>query len=178
MRIYSTYLVALASLAAAGCKAPAPPLSEGARKTVDNFYAWYAPMQRDSPMAAMRAIRERQAFFGMDVVAALRADSAASAQSPGEVAGLDGDPFLNSQDPCEHYATSGVAQVGNRFLVQVLGSGKCEVHTNADVTVEVTPVDGRFVFTNFVYSARDRDDLLETLADLAAARRTGKRKAP
>jgi len=178
MSIYSKRCLVIASVVIAGCKAPAPPASEAARKAVDDFYAWYVPMQHDTPMASMRAVRERPASFSADIVSALRADSAASAQSPGEVVGLDGDPFLNSQDPCEHYGTSGVVEAGGRFLVQVLGTGKCEAHTNADVTVEVTPTDGRFVFTNFVYSARDKDNLLTTLADLAAARRTGKPKTP
>jgi len=178
MSIHSKRCLVLALLTVTACKPAGPPASESARKAVDDFYAWYVPMQHDTPMASMRAIRERRTSFGADLAAALRADSAASSQSPGEVVGLDGDPFLNSQDPCEHYATTGVAEVGSRFLVQVVGSGKCEAHTNADVTVEVTPANGRLLFTNFVYSARDKDDLIATLADLATARKSSRPKSP
>ena len=123
----------------------------------------------------MQAVRERPALFSTDLVTALRADSTASAQTPSEVVGLDGDPFLNAQDPCDHYSSNGVAELGGHFLVQVVGAGGCAAHTTADVTVEITPTNGRLVFTNFIYSSRDRDNLVATLADLAATRR-GKSK--
>jgi len=154
------------------CAQSNPALSaDSARRTVDDFYTWYVPIQKQTSSANMRAIRDRPALFSPELVTALRADSVASAASPGEVVGLDGDPFLNAQDACDRYATAGVVETGGRFLVQVLGSGGCVAHTTADVTVEVTPTDANLVFTNFIYSPRERDNLVALLAYLDSTRR-------
>ena len=154
------------------CAKSNPALSaDSARRTVDDFYSWYAPIQKQTSSANMRAIRDRPSLFSPELVTALRVDSVASAASPGEVVGLDGDPFLNAQDACDRYASAGVVETGGRFLVQVLGSGGCLAHTTADVTVEVTPTRGNLVFTNFIYSPRDRDNLIALLAYLDSTRR-------
>jgi hypothetical protein len=170
---YSSLLpLSLAVLLFSGCSA-APRLGAAdAERAVAQFYQWYVPLAHDSTDAGMRAVRERSAFFPTSLVAALRADSLASARSPGEVVGLDGDPFLNSQDPCERYAPIGTVQRDTQFFVAVRGSGGCASHDAPDVTVEVTAVDGRPVFTNFIYSSKPRDNLTSILGDLAGARRS------
>jgi hypothetical protein len=159
-------------LAAADCTSSLPPVSGGdAERAVADFYQWYVPLARGGPDAEARALRERAGSFSPALVKALGADAAASAKSPDEVVGLDGDPFLNAQDFCDRYDTIGTTQKDARFLVGVRGSGGCAAHTTADVTVEVTPIDGRPLFTNFIYSPSARDNLVERLADLAAERR-------
>jgi len=162
----------VAALSLIACSSSTPALSaDSARQAVDEFYGWYVPIQKQTGNANMRAVHDRAALFSPELVAALRADSVASAASPGEVVGLDGDPFLNAQDACDRYSSAGVAELGNRFLVQVLGSGGCPEHTTADVTVEVTPANGNPVFTNFIYSPRDRDNLVSLLTYLDSTRR-------
>jgi hypothetical protein len=79
---------------------------------------------------------------------------------------------LNSQDPCERYAPIGTVQRDTQFFVAVRGSGGCASQDAPDVRVEVTPVEGHPVFTNFIYSLKPRDDLVSMLADLAGARRS------
>ena len=171
-------MAAVATLLMLACTRSGPTISaDSARRAVDGFYGWYVPMQKQTPGATMRAVHDRAALFSPALAAALRADSVASAASPNEVVGLDGDPFLNAQDSCDRYASAGVAEVGDRFLVQVLGSGGCPDHTAADVTVEVTPTNGNPVFTNFIYSPRDRDDLMSLLAYLDSTRHAGKAKS-
>jgi hypothetical protein len=170
-------VAALLSVVVAGCNsATKGPTIEDARRSVADFYTWYVPLARSTPEADMRAIRERQASFSTGLVEALRADSIARAGSPSEVVGLDGDPFLNSQDPCDRYAPIGASERDGRFFVEILGSGGCASHTAADVTVEAMPTDHGLVFTNFVYSSKPRADLLSTLSDLAAARRPGAKR--
>jgi hypothetical protein len=165
------------SLIVVACTKTNPALSaDSARRAVDEFYGWYVPMQKQTPGADMRAIHDRAPLFSPELITALRADSVASAASPGEIVGLDGDPFLNAQDACDRYSSAGVAEVGDRFLVQVLGSGGCQTHTTADVTVEVTPTEGNLVFTNFIYSPRERDNLVALLAYLDSTRRAKKAK--
>jgi hypothetical protein len=138
---------------------------------VADFYQWYVPLVRSGPDAQARALQERAGSLSPALIQALRADAAASATSPDEVVGLDGDPFLNAQDFCDRYDTIGPTEKNAKFLVAVRGSGGCAAHTAADVTVEVTPIEGRPVFTNVIYSAAARDNLVERLADLAAERR-------
>jgi hypothetical protein len=104
------------------CTKSNPALSaDSARRAVDEFYGWYVPMQKQTRGADMRAIRDKPALFSSELATALRADSVASAASPGEVVGLDGDPFLNAQDACNQYSSAGVVEIDGRFLVQVLG---------------------------------------------------------
>jgi hypothetical protein len=165
------------SLIIAGCAKPDGALNaDSARRAVDEFYSWYVPVQKQTGNAFMRAIHERPTLFSAELAAALRADSTASAQSPNEVVGIDGDPFLNAQDPCERYSSDGVAEAGGRYLVQVAGSGGCLAHTTADITVEVTPTNGKLVFTNFIYSSRDKDNLISLLAYLDSTRKAPKPK--
>ena len=170
--VRAAIMMAVATLSLLACSSSNPALSaDSARRAVDEFYGWYVPVHKQTSGATMRAIHDRATLFSPTLVAALRADSVASAASPGEVVGLDGDPFLNAQDACDRYSSAGIAEVGDRFLVQVLGSGGCADHTAADVTVEVTPTNGNFLFTNFIYSPRERDDLISLLAYLDSTRR-------
>jgi hypothetical protein len=170
------YIAALVWALVAGCTSAktSQPTADDARRAVADFYSWYVPLARGTPQADMRAVRERPSTFSPQLVDALRADSVASAASPSEVVGLDGDPFLNSQDPCEQYAPVNSSERDGHFFVDVLGSGGCAAHTTPDVTVDVAPVAGRLVFNNFIFSSKPRADLLATLSDLAAARKPHK----
>ena len=166
--------VLLATVLAAACARTTTLTGDDAERAVAEFYAWYVPLAHDSSDGGMHAVRDRPVLFLPSLVTALREDSVANAQSKGDVVGLDGDPFLNAQDPCDKYAPVNTASRSGVFLVAVRGSGGCAAHTTADVTVEVTPIQGRPVFTNFIYSSATRDNLVSTLADLAAARRSAK----
>jgi hypothetical protein len=99
----------------------------------------------------MRAVRERPALFAPAIAAALRRDSVASARHPDEIVGLDGDPFLNAQDPCERYVVRRARRAGERFLVDVVGEGGCGRHTRPDVVVEVARGGSGWRFENFRY---------------------------
>lgn len=145
--------------------------SASPEQVVAEFYAWYAPMAQRDPGPDMRAVRERPALFSPQLVRALRADSIATAQGGEEIDGLDGDPFLNAQDPCERYQPIRTRRAGQVYLVEVLGSGGCAVHQTPDVIVQVTFRDGSPVFTNFLYSRKRGDDLLSLLKRLAEQRR-------
>jgi hypothetical protein len=141
-----------------------------ARDVVARFYAWYVPLAMHTPGADMRALRDSRWHFDPALVNALRADSAAAAQSPDEIVGLDMDPFLNSQDPCDRYSPIAVRRQNGSYFVAVRGSGGCAAHTEADVTVRLVFQGANAVFLNFVYSSKPKDDLLSLLASLAASR--------
>lgn len=140
-----------------------------ARETVARFYAWYVPAAQRAG-ADMRALRDPRWHFNPALVTALRADSAATVANPGEIVGLDMDPFLNSQDPCNRYAPTAVRRDGATFLVDVVGSGGCATHRQPDVTVRVAFRGATPVFVNFLYPKPANDDLLGVLRQLASDR--------
>ena len=142
-----------------------------AERVAADFFAWYVPMARSDPGPALRAIRERRAQFSATIVYALRADSAATARGGEEVDGLDADPFLSSQDPCERYQPVRTARRGRAYLVEVRGSGHCPAHQQPDVTVAIVWRAAGPVFVNFLYSRDAGDDLVSHLRELADRRR-------
>jgi hypothetical protein len=83
---------------------------------------------------------------------------------------------LNSQDPCDRYAPTGIRRDGTSWLVDVRGSGGCEAHQTTDVTLRVAFQSGHVVFANFIYSRTADDDLQHVLAHLAIER--AKKRAP
>ncbi len=147
-----------------------------ARDAVARFYAWYVPAAQKAARTDMRSLRDPRWHFGSALTKALRADAAASAASPGEIVGLDMDPFLNSQDPCTTYAPSGVRRAGDAFLVDVRGTGGCEQHAGPDVTVRVTFQGDTPVFVNFLYPKPAEDDLLHLLSQLGGDRAKKRRR--
>jgi len=169
--------VALAAAVLAGPPAGAQPRADAAAdsvgRAVQAFYAWYTPLAKaggGGPAAGpawMRALRERRALFAPAIATALRRDSVASARSPDEVVGLDGDPFLNAQDPCDRYVVRRTRRAGERFLVDVVGEGGCERHTRPDAVVEVARTGSGWRFENFRY-ADPATDLLTMLRGLQA----------
>ncbi len=165
-------LLALAALLSAHLTPPdsAADSAKIARAVVARFYTWYVPLASHTTGADMRALRDSRWHFDPALAKALRADLAAAARSPDEIVGLDMDPFLNSQDPCDRYAPIGVRHQGGNYFVAVRGSGGCAARAEADVTVQLVFRGGNAVFLNFLYSSKPKDDLLSLLATLAASR--------
>lgn len=158
------------ALAAAPARAQSPPRSaaDSAARAVQAFYAWYVPQARADGAGAtwMTAVRARPALFAPALVEALRRDSVASARSRDEVVGLDGDPFLDSQEPCARYVAGRAVARGARVLVDVTGEGgDCAPRTRPDVVVEVARTRGGWRFENFRYP-EPPDDLLALLRRL------------
>lgn len=141
--------------------------ADSVRRAVQAFYSWYVPRARQGGAGSpwMAAVRARPAAFAPAIARALRRDSVASSRSADEVVGLDGDPFLNAQDPCTRYVVRRVVRQGARYLADVVGEGGCARHTRPDVVVEVARVGGAWRLENFRY--RDpADDLLSLLRRL------------
>lgn len=84
--------VADPGLAAAPATAPGDAAQAGA--FVQSFYDWYVKAEIDSDAA----LKKKPAYFSPELTKALKADAVAAAKSPGDIVGLDFDPFLNAQD--------------------------------------------------------------------------------
>jgi hypothetical protein len=165
-------LVALTALVAYATEAVAQPAREPAESTalqfVRAFYAWYVPAQARSHERGVEfALKQRGATLGDELRRALVQDTVAQARAKGEIDGLDFDPFLNSQDPCDSYVARRVRRDGAGFAVEVYGTCRVAKDARPDVVVEVAPRGNSWVIQNFRYS--DKNDLLGLLRRLHGA---------
>jgi hypothetical protein len=138
---------------------------------VQAFYDWYVPLVRDTKggPAWATAIDQRSRSFTADVKDALRADVQASAKDSTEVVGLDGDPFLNAQAPCERYVVGTSAHLRSTSRVSVHSICGGQRSDKPIVVAEVMRHDSTWVFVNFYYPD-NHSDLLGQLKQLRAAR--------
>ena len=138
---------------------------------VQEFYDWYTPRAQGTERAPAWKLALRQKGYAFDpkLLSALREDSVAQAKSPGEVVGLDFDPFLNSQDPSQRYEIGEKAERGERYWVEVYAVSSGRRSERPDVTVELSKKKGHWMFVNFHYLGNR--DLLATLKSLRERRR-------
>jgi hypothetical protein len=141
---------------------------DSARRSVQAFYDWYVPRaahpgKRDMIMFAATNGPLR---FQPELVRWLRIDSTARARNKDEVDGLDGDPYLNSQDPCKKYTVRAVHTQGTSFLADVVGTGECETRAKPDVVVELMRDRGRWTVVEFHDPERQNAGLIPLLRQL------------
>ena len=138
---------------------------------VQDFYDWYSPLafrQKES-LPWNSVLTQRRDLFALKLVYALKRDSLASANIDGTYTGLDVDPFLNTENPCEHYLVAQVLEYTKSFRAEVkpICNGKLQAKTA--VTAEVVFNKDRWQFTNFYYP--EGQDLLRVLGELRKERR-------
>jgi hypothetical protein len=156
-----------------GAELSAAPAPASADAFVRAFYAAYAPRGQASGLAATDSLlRERPALFAPPLLALLRRDAAARGAAVGEIDGLDFDPFLSSQDPCDRYEVGGATRAGAsvpggvRVSVRAVCAGGGSPQPT--VTAEVAPASGggtSWQFVNFYYGP-PAGDLLALLRRL------------
>jgi hypothetical protein len=96
----------------------------------------------------------------------LKEDYDASAKSPDEIVGLDFDPFLNTQDPCERYEVGKVTMHGtDRASAEIYSVCEGKRSPKPDVIADVVFANGRWQFDNFHYPD-SHEDLLSVLKKL------------
>ena len=159
--------------------AGAAPLhaADSPAKFVQDFYNWYVPLAKHDPheRASDVALKKRSADFSVELSKALKEDSAAAAKSPGEIVGIDFDPFLNSQETVDRSVVGKVTEKNGAFRVEVyhyLGGKKDK---KPQVIPEVKSVNGHWVFVNFWNP--DKGNLLDELRQLAKDRKKYPRRS-
>jgi hypothetical protein len=142
--------------------------SNSVRDFVQDFFSWYVPLSAQIPSDRPSELvtKKRPSAFDSTLARELKEDSDAQSKDPAEIVGLDFDPFLAAQDPCERYEVVGVRKEGENFLVSVRGVGGCEDHKDPDVVAEVVSSNGNWLFTNFHYPRLGGSDLLSILKKL------------
>lgn len=141
------------------------------RSFVQEFYAWYVPIAlRDNPVPASDiALKQKPSAFSQELFSALKEDSEAQAKAKGYIVGIDFDPFLACQDPCEKYEAGGVAKKGKVYRVDIYGICSGQNHKRLFVVAELARSHGSWVFVNFRYPDV-HDNLLSILRRLRRAR--------
>lgn len=134
---------------------------------VQEFYDWYLPLTQGLTAGASwgSVPVQRNALFEEGLARELILDAEAQAAADGEIVGLDFDPFLNSQDPCEHYraASPTPTERGYRVNVHAVCSGTEDPEPT--VVVELVEQNGSWAFTNFHYP-REQTNLRAVLGIL------------
>lgn len=140
------------------------------RKFAQEFYVWYVPKARadNSDPAWELALKSKKDLFDAPLAQALKEDMDAQAKFPGEIVGIDFDPFLYTQDPAKRYSIGTVSQKGDRYLIEIRGNRNGEKINGNDLIAEIAKKDGRWVFSNFYYSKGK--DLLSILKSLKVDR--------
>lgn len=145
------------------------PTAESCRKFVQEFYTWY----RSKNITMEDALKKRASSFAPPLTKQLKIDEAASAASPGEVVGLDFDPFLNAQDIPDRITVGKVTAKGDNYLVEVFEAFSGEKNSKPVVVPELTLKNGQWTFINFHYPQADikqNSDLISVLKALEAER--------
>jgi len=139
---------------------------------VASFYRWYTPKTHTETggPAFVVALRSRRAAFAPALYQALEADATAQAKVKGDIVGLDFDPFLYSQDPCERYEPTQAVRQRGGFRVTVVPTCSGRKDPDAAVLADVEPQNNTWVFANFA-DHEGKNDLRSTLRSLAADRR-------
>ena len=120
---------------------------------VRKFYAWYVPrtLSENSIPAYEFTLKYKKAVFTPLLFRALKDDFDAAAKVSDEIVGLDFDPFLNTQDPCQRYEVGKTIRKGDSYWVEVYGICSGKKSEKPDVWPEVVRVNGHWLFANFHY---------------------------
>ncbi|MEP6673250.1 MAG: DUF3828 domain-containing protein [Chthoniobacter sp.] len=141
------------------------------RQFVQEFYEWYVPMTHHthSEDASNIAIKKKSSAFSAELLQALKEDMIASSKSPGEIVGLDWDPFLNSQSDIDRCLLGNITSKNGAFRVEiydVLGGKKDK---KPAIIAEVKQENGHWIFVNFWNP--DGGNLLSELRALSKERK-------
>jgi hypothetical protein len=173
LAILSSILVAGSSQRALAQDAAA--LDGECKSYVQKFYDYYVKESGHDSKASLdvRALKNKSFSFSPELNSKIMADNAAASKSPGEIVGLDFDPFLNSQENPGKYVAEKVSHKGDRYLVTVyqINGGKKE--SKPAVTPELEYKNKHWTFVNFHYVGNEpaNENLLSILKILKAERR-------
>jgi len=139
------------------------------------FYDWYVPyaLKENGRPASSLALERRGSVFSRELLRSLGEDAEERKSSPGEITGLDFDPFLNSQDPAQSYVAGKLTLKDGVCRVEMYGVFSGKRSPGPEVTPELVLKDGKWVFVDFHYghSGSKRENLSGVLKSLAAGRK-------
>lgn len=154
----------------------------GARAFVQGFYDWYAGRM----LAASKStsgqgwgftdgIRGRPDSFSPELKRLLEEDYAAARKCPGDVVGLDWDPFLETQDAPGAYTVGKVEKTAQGFRMSI-DDRKTKGVRNPVAQAEVAFIRGHWMFVDFVEEPADPKSRQGLVAILKGYEKSGEYK--
>jgi hypothetical protein len=142
-------------------------LGAGPAGAVRQFLAWYVPLATapGSGPAWHSALTLAPPALTEGLLRALRADSIAWAASPGDIVGIDFDPFLATQDPCDSYHTGAALDSGALARVPVYSGCPNLDGDSLAAVLQVMRFRSRWLIRNVEYP-RESTDLISVLQAL------------
>ena len=139
---------------------------------MQQFYDWYVPqtLRKTSERPFNSTTKYKSSFFSPELLRALREDSDAQAKVSDDIVGIDFDPFLSSQDPCQHNVVGNITQQEDSYLAEVSAVCSGKKRRNPDVVPELIFKDGQWIFVNFHYPSEKQQENSNLLAVLKTLR--------
>jgi hypothetical protein len=133
--------------------------ADSARDFVEQFYRWYVPVALSKHHGSSWdiALHGKKTSFSSELAQALKSDSDAQAKVKDDIVGLDFDPFLNTQDPCQRFELGKITQVKTAYRVEVFNICSGKKSAIPDVAPEVMWANGHWEFVNFYYPNQMKD---------------------
>jgi hypothetical protein len=157
-----------ASSLARGQGESAQDVQKSCRTFVQGFYDWYV-RESDQPTVDASQLAVKQYAFSPELAGQLKEDWAAQAKDPGDIVGLDFDPFIGGNGGVlGRYVVGKITPKGDHYLVEISVTESGKTSEKPVVVAELTYKGGRWVFVNFHYGADG--DLLGILKQLREER--------
>lgn len=160
----------------AAISAPAKPTTSPSspQQFVQSFYDWYAFKNKENGEGDIKGsdvvLKQRKDLLDATLYKALQEDERASAKSPGEIVGLDFDPFVAANGLIyAKYQTGPATKSGANYRIPVYGVEKGKRLPKVVVEAEVASQSGHYVFTNFHYGKseiKQNENLINVLQQL------------
>lgn len=138
------------------------------KKYVQSFYDWYMAKCEDTKTEdpSLLVFKNKSFAFSKELETKLKEDDSVAALFPGEIVGLDFDPFLNAQDVATKYTVEKITNSAEKFRADVFNVYNGTKSSKPVVIPELIFQNGKWVFVNFIYpgaSRAENQNLLSTL---------------
>jgi hypothetical protein len=145
---------------------------ESCRTFVQAFYDWYLHevLKSNGRPPSDLALRYKKGAFDSELIRQLRQDYETASKVPDEIVGLDFDPFLNTQDPADHYLVGNIVRKGGSYWAEVFGLVSGKKSDKPDVVAELVFNTGGWVFVNFHYGKSPDSSDMNLLSILKSLR--------
>jgi hypothetical protein len=138
--------------------------TQSCQKFTQDFYNWYLPflIKNGATVTLNTVIKKKSDLFSGPLLQMLKEDSDAQSKFPGELIGIDWDPFLNTQDPAQKYTVQNTSVLHDNCAAETW-SGRTISTKNPkpDIVAILKWIDGNWKFVNF-----DNDPKAKTPSDL------------
>jgi len=147
-------------------------------KFAQDFYNWYVPSQtkRGEAVTLKEIMTKKRDLFSGPLLEMLKEDNDAQSKAPGEIVGIDWNPFLNSQDPAEKYTVQNTDVLHDNCSAEIWSGRTISTKKpKPDIVAKLKWIDDGWKFVNF-YMPDDKypTDLISALEKLKKSREKSK----